>query len=142
MVAAMEKLTNPVKERMAAGEAVLGLNVRMARSADLAHIAKGTGHDFIFIDTQHSLFNLETVGHVAQAAWDRHRADGIARSVYDPDVRSPRQRRTGIIFPDVTRRRKRASSTPPNLRRSASVRYAAAFRISTTAVPLYEAIPR
>jgi 2-keto-3-deoxy-L-rhamnonate aldolase RhmA len=67
-VAAMEKLTNPIKQRMAGGEAVLGLNVRMARSADIAHIAKATGHDFIFIDTQHSIFDLETIVHIAQAA--------------------------------------------------------------------------
>jgi hypothetical protein len=43
-------LTNPVKERMKAGEVALGLNVRIARSGDIARIAKTTGHDFIFIE--------------------------------------------------------------------------------------------
>ena len=41
-------LTNPVKERMQAGEVALGLNVRIARSGDIARIARTTGHDFIF----------------------------------------------------------------------------------------------
>lgn len=61
-------LVNPVLERMRAGDVALGLNVRLARSGDIARIAKTTGHDFIFIDVQHSLFSLETIGHIAQAA--------------------------------------------------------------------------
>jgi 2-keto-3-deoxy-L-rhamnonate aldolase RhmA len=103
MVAAMEKLTNPVKERMAAGEAVLGLNVRMARSADIAHIAKATGHDFIFIDTRHSIFDLETIMHMAQAALAIGVAPFVrARGVYDPDVSLLLDNGvTGIVYPDV-----------------------------------------
>src|SRR5213080_3028501 len=62
------ELKNPVKERMQAGDVALGMIVRLARSGDIARIAKTTGHDFIFIDRQHSLFTLETVGHIAQAA--------------------------------------------------------------------------
>ena len=58
MVPQAEKLVNPVKARMQAGEVVLGMPVRLARSGDIARIAKTTGHDFIFIDCQHSLFNL------------------------------------------------------------------------------------
>jgi len=63
-----EKLVNPVKARMQAGEVALGMPVRLARSGDIARIAKTTGHDFIFIDCQHSLFNLETIGHIASTA--------------------------------------------------------------------------
>ncbi len=59
---------NPLKTMMLAGKVALGMNVRLARSGDIARIAKSSGHDFIFIDMQHSLFNLETVGHIAQAA--------------------------------------------------------------------------
>jgi len=70
-------LTNPVKERMKAGEVALGLNVRIARSGDIARIAKTTGHDFIFIDVQHSLFSLETIGHIAPGCTRlRHRPLG------------------------------------------------------------------
>src|SRR5271169_2160644 len=96
-------LTNPVKERMKAGEVALGLNVRIARSGDIARIAKTTGHDFIFIDVQHSLFSLETIGHIAQAAL----GCGIAplarvRSCGDPDTSLLLDNGvTGIVFPDV-----------------------------------------
>jgi 2-keto-3-deoxy-L-rhamnonate aldolase RhmA len=63
-----DRLVNPVKARMQAGEVALGMPVRLARSGDIARIAKTTGHDFIFIDCQHSLFNIETIGHIAGAA--------------------------------------------------------------------------
>ena len=96
-------LTNPVKERMQAGEVALGLNVRIARSGDIARIARTTGHDFIFIDVQHSLFSLETIGHIAQAAL----GCGVAplarvRSCADPDTSLLLDNGvTGIVFPDV-----------------------------------------
>ena len=78
---------NPVKAMMREGKVALGMNVRLARSGDIARIAKSSGHDFIFIDAQHSLFNLETIGHIAQAAL----GCGIAplvrvRSCDDPDT--------------------------------------------------------
>lgn len=47
---------NPLKQRLRAGEPVLGMNVRLGRSVDIARVAKATGHDFIFIDCQHSIF--------------------------------------------------------------------------------------
>ena len=94
---------NPVKEKIAAGGVALGLGVRLVRSAEIARIARATGHDFLFLDLQHSLFNLETLGHVAQAAV----ALGVApiarvRSVRDPDVQALLDNGiTGIVFPDV-----------------------------------------
>jgi 2-keto-3-deoxy-L-rhamnonate aldolase RhmA len=97
------RLVNPAKARMQAGEPALGMNVRLGRSADIARIAKATGHDFIFIDIQHSIFNLETIVHIAQTAL----AIGIAplvrvRSVHDPDVSLLLDNGvTGIVFPDV-----------------------------------------
>ena len=99
------RFVNPVKERLKAGEAVLGITVRMARSAEIARIAKTTGHDFLFIDVQHSIYNLETISHMAQTAM----AIGIV-----PLVRA-------------------RLSTPAALRRAASAPCAAATRILTTA---------
>lgn len=94
---------NPVKQRLRAGDAALGMNIRMGRSADIARVAKATGHDFIFIDTQHSVFNLETIHHIAQAAL----AIGIAplvrvKGVDDPDVSLLLDNGvTGIVYPDI-----------------------------------------
>lgn len=96
-------LTNPVKQRMAAGDVALGLNVRLSRSPDIARIAKATGHDFLFIDTQHSIFDLETIAHVAHTAL----AIGVApvvrvRGIDDPDVSLLLDNGvTGIVYPDV-----------------------------------------
>jgi 2-keto-3-deoxy-L-rhamnonate aldolase RhmA len=77
--------------------------VRMGRSADIARVAKASGHDFIFMDVQHGIMGLETIAHIANAAL----AIGItpvvrARSVDDPDVSVLLDNGvTGIVFPDV-----------------------------------------
>ncbi len=122
---------NPVKTMMRAGRVALGMNVRLARSGDIARIAKSSGHDFIFIDTQHSLFNLETIGHIAQAAL----GCGIAplvrvRSCDDPDVPVLLDNGvTGIVFPDIStaeqaRRAVDRARFPPVGRRSVVGGYA------------------
>ena len=116
---------NPVKELLKAGKVALGMNVRIARSGDIARIAKTCGHDFIFIDMQHSLYTLETVGHIAQAAL----GCGIAplvrvRSCDDPDTSVLLDNGvTGIVFPDIStadeaRRAVSRARFPPVGRRS------------------------
>ncbi|MCW5605256.1 MAG: aldolase [Burkholderiales bacterium] len=118
-------LRNPVKDLMRAGKVALGMNVRLARSGDIARIAKTSGHDFIFIDIQHSLFNIETIGHIAQAAL----GCGIAplvrvRSCDDPDTSVLLDNGvTGIVFPDIStvdeaRRAVNRARFPPVGRRS------------------------
>lgn len=94
---------NPVKTRLEAGEVALGINVRLGRSADIARIAKATGHDFIFIDTQHSLFGLETLGHIAQTALDIGVAPVVrVRGIDDPDASLLLDNGfTGIVYPDI-----------------------------------------
>jgi staphyloferrin B biosynthesis citrate synthase len=96
-------LKNPVLERMRAGEAAMGMNVRLARSGDIARIAATTGHDFIFIDGQHAIFDPETIAHIAQAALGVGVAP-MARVLGTDDLSTPQlldNGVTGIIFPDV-----------------------------------------
>ena len=94
---------HPLKQRLQSGQPVLGMNVRLGRSGDIARIAKATGHDFIFIDCQHSIFNLETICHIAQTAL----AIGISplvrvRSIADADVPVLLDNGvTGIVYPDI-----------------------------------------
>src|SRR3954471_20066385 len=97
------ELINPVKARMQAGDVSLGMIVRLSRSGDIARLAKTTGHDFIFIDMQHALFSLETVGHIAQAALGCGVAPLVrVRSCHDADTSVILDNgATGIIFPDV-----------------------------------------
>jgi staphyloferrin B biosynthesis citrate synthase len=96
-------ITNPVRRRMEAGDLALGLILRLSRSGDIARIARASGHDFLFIDTQHAIFSLETIGHIAQAALGCGIAPLVrARSVRDPDVSLLLDSGvTGIVFPDV-----------------------------------------
>jgi staphyloferrin B biosynthesis citrate synthase len=97
------RLSNGVKEKMKAGGVALGMTVRLGRSPDIARIAKATGHDFIFIDTQHSIFDLETIAGITHTAL----AIGIepmvrVRAIDDPDVSLLLDNGvTGIIYPDV-----------------------------------------
>lgn len=99
----LDKLRNPAKERMQAGDVALGLIVRLARSGDIARIAKTSGHDFIFIDCQHAIFSLETVAHIAQAALGCGVAPLVrVRSCDDPQIPVLLDNGvTGIIVPDV-----------------------------------------
>ena len=118
-------VVNPVKELFKAGRIALGMNVRLARTGDIARIAKTTGHDFIFIDTQHSLFNVESIGNIAQGAL----ACGIAplvrvRSCDDPDTSVLLDNGVmGVVFPDIStaaeaRRAVNRAKFPPIGRRS------------------------
>jgi 2-keto-3-deoxy-L-rhamnonate aldolase RhmA len=96
-------LVNPVKEKLRAGGVVLGLNVRIVRSPDIARLAKATGHDFIFIDGQHSIFNPETTIAICHAAM----GIGITplvrvRGVDDLDAALLLDNGAGgIIYPDI-----------------------------------------
>src|SRR5262245_22163730 len=45
-------LSNQLKEMMKAGKVALGMNVRLARSGDIARIAKTCGHDLMFSEGQ------------------------------------------------------------------------------------------
>ena len=122
--------THPIKARLRAGGVALGINTRLSRSGDIARIARATGHDFLFIDAQHAIYDLETIGHIAQAA----QALGIAplvrvRSVNDPDITVMLDSCvTGIVFPDV--------NTPADARRAVeTVRFAPLGRRSVGGTP-------
>jgi staphyloferrin B biosynthesis citrate synthase len=96
-------ITNPVRRRLEADELALGLIVRMARSGDIARIARSSGHDFLFIDVQHSIYSLETIGHIAQVALGCGVAPFVrVRSCRDPDISVMLDCGvTGIVVPDV-----------------------------------------
>jgi staphyloferrin B biosynthesis citrate synthase len=96
-------LVNPVKERMKAGGVALGMIVRLGRSGDIARIAKTTDHDFLFIDAQHALFSIETIGHIAQTALGCGVAPLVrVRGCDDPDISVLLDNGVmGIVVPDV-----------------------------------------
>ena len=102
-MAGTETLPNPIKELFKQDKVALGMNVRLARSGDIAGIAKSTGHDFIFVDAQHSLYNVETIGHIALAALGVGVAPLVrVRSFDDPQTQVLLDNGVvGIVFPDV-----------------------------------------
>jgi len=123
-------LSNPLKDMMKAGKVALGMNVRLARSGDIARIAKSSGHDFIFIDGQHAIFSLETIAHIAHTAL----GCGITplarvKSVDDQDVQVLLDNGVmGIVYPDVNtaaeaRRAVARAKFPPIGKRSAAGAY-------------------
>ena len=118
-------LPNPVKECIKSGRPALGMLTRLGRSGDIARLAKTTGHDFVMVDVQHALYDVETIGHIAQAAL----GCGIAplarvRSYDDQDTALLLDNGImGIVFPDVNtaaeaRRAVERAKYPPVGRRS------------------------
>jgi len=94
---------HPLKTKMQAGQAALGLSLRMIRTPDAARLARNTCHNFLFIDVPSAIFNLESIFAIAQTAL----AIGIAplvrvRSIDDPDVPVLLDNGiTGMVFPNV-----------------------------------------
>ena len=138
--------TNPLKEKLSAGEVVLGMSIRLSRSPDIARIAKTTGHDFLFIDIQHSIFNLETISAIAQTALGIGVAPVVrVRGIDDPDVSLLLDNGvTGIVYPDVNteaeaRRAVDTCKFAPLGRRSVCGGYP---MFDYASVPLSEAIPQ
>lgn len=138
-------ISNPILARMRAGEAALGMSVRLGRSGDIARIAKASGHDFIFIDMQHSLFSVETVGHIAQTALGCG-ISPLARVLGVEDPVTPLlldNGVTGIVFPDVStaaqaRRAVERAKFPPLGKRSVAGGYP---QFDYRPVPVAEAVP-
>ena len=45
-----------MRNKLAAGELVLCMNLRLARSVDIAMVAKAGGYDALYVDMQHAPF--------------------------------------------------------------------------------------
>ena len=123
---------------MQAGGVALGMPVRLGRFRRYRPHRQGDRACIsLFIDCQHSPFNLETIGHIASTAM----AIGVAplvrvRGIDDPDVSLLLDNGAmGIVYPDVNT----AAAGAQGRRdlqiccRSASARLPAAIRISIIA---------
>jgi 4-hydroxy-2-oxoheptanedioate aldolase len=63
-----EVLRNHMKEKLARGEVVSSITVRLVRGIEIARIAKTAGFDSLYVDLEHSSFSLETTGQICMAA--------------------------------------------------------------------------
>jgi hypothetical protein len=60
-------LRNHVKDKLAKGETVYSMTVRLVRTVDIASIAHTAGFDSVYIDMEHSSFSLEAAGQICMA---------------------------------------------------------------------------
>jgi 4-hydroxy-2-oxoheptanedioate aldolase len=75
-------LRNHAKEKLARGEVVSSMTVRLVRGIEIARIAKTAGFDSLYVDMEHSSFSLETTGQICMAAL----AAGVTPLVRVPGV--------------------------------------------------------
>ena len=100
---AREIVRNNVKEKLARGEVVASMTVRLTRSIEIARIAKTAGFDSIYVDVEHSSLSLETTGQICIAALEI----GIAPFVRVPSTRPEHVSRAldggalGVIAPHI-----------------------------------------
>src|SRR5262247_855642 len=94
---------NNVKEKLARGEVVASMTVRLVRSVEIARLAKTAGFDSIYVDVEHSSLSLETTSQICVAAL----AIGIAPFVRVPSTRPEHVSRAldggalGVIAPHI-----------------------------------------
>jgi 4-hydroxy-2-oxoheptanedioate aldolase len=53
-------MANTMKEKLAAGELVPCMNLRLARTVDIAMVAKAGGYDALYVDMEHSPYSIDT----------------------------------------------------------------------------------
>ena len=94
---------NLTKQRIRNGELALGLITRIVRSAEIALIAKESGHDFLFIDSQHAAFDIQTVSNLAITATGVGLTPLVrVRAFNDPNIPLLLDAGAmGIVVPDV-----------------------------------------
>jgi 2-keto-3-deoxy-L-rhamnonate aldolase RhmA len=98
-----DRARNLMKQKLEAGELVLCLNLRLARSVDIAMVAKAGGYDALYVDMEHSPYSIETTATICAAAlgigitplvrvpshdghWSSRVLDGGAQGVIVPHV--------------------------------------------------------
>ena len=113
-----EIVRNNVKEKLARGEVVSSITVRLVRSIEIVRIAKTAGFDSIYVDVEHSSLSLETTSQICIAALEIGMApfvrvpstrpehvsralDGGALGVIAPHIRSAAERMCGAITPSA-----------------------------------------
>ncbi len=118
-------LRNHVKEKLARGEVIASITVRLTRGIEIVRIAKTAGFDSLYVDMEHASFSLETTGQICMAALEA----GITPFVRVPGITDVSRvldaGALGIIAPHVrsageARDYVRAAKFPPLGDRSAA----------------------
>ncbi len=106
-------LRNRVREKLARGEVVASMTVRLVRGVEIARIAATSGFDTLYVDLEHSSLSLDACGQVCMAAlsagvapfvrvpalgpeWIARALDGGALGVIAPHVRNAAEARVVV----------------------------------------------
>jgi 4-hydroxy-2-oxoheptanedioate aldolase len=106
-------LRNTVKDKLARGEVVSSMTVRLVRGIEIARIAKTAGFDSLYVDLEHSSLSVDQAGQICMAALELGVApfvrvpantpeyisrvlDGGALGIVAPDVRSAEEARAVV----------------------------------------------
>jgi 2-keto-3-deoxy-L-rhamnonate aldolase RhmA len=124
-VPASDILHNAVKEKLARGEVVASMTVRLSRSIEIARIAKTAGFDMLYIDLEHAPLTMDATGQICLACLDVGIVPAVRVPANTPDYisRILDAGALGIIAPHVrsaeeARAVVRAAKLPPQGERS------------------------
>lgn len=94
---------NLAKQKLAAGELVLCMGLRQARTADMALIAAASGFDAVYVDMEHSPVSLESTSTVCIGALGAGTTPLVRVPGHDADMatRVLDGGAQGVIFPQV-----------------------------------------
>jgi 2-keto-3-deoxy-L-rhamnonate aldolase RhmA len=107
---AREIARNPVKEKLARGEVVVSMALRIVPGVEMVRIAKSAGFDTLYVDLEHSAFSMQTTSQLSimgleagmpvfvrvpaySADYVSRVMDGGAMGVIAPGVRSAEEAR-------------------------------------------------
>lgn len=97
------QLRNHAKEKLARGETVYSMTVRLVRTVDIASIAYTAGFDSVYIDMEHSPFPLDAAAQICMACNHLGVTPLVRVPGLDPSfiARVMDSGAMGIIVPDV-----------------------------------------
>jgi len=95
--------SSSVKDKIARGEPVYSMTVRLVRGVEIGAIAAAAGLDALYIDLQHSGISVETAGQISIAALAMGVAPFVRVPGVDPQVitRALDAGAIGVIVPDL-----------------------------------------
>ena len=80
-------LRNHAKEKLARGEVVASMTVRLCRTIEIAQIAKTAGFDTLYVDMEHNTLSIGAdLPDLHRGAADRHHAAGARAGEHAPNI--------------------------------------------------------